>query len=381
MPTNQQRALLQLVREVSRRQIAPRAQHHVPGDAFPAELFALLAELDLLGLPFSSDDGGLGQPTTVVCQVLTELSQAFLAVGLGTWVHLLATRIVADHASSSLRHEVLPQLITGEWLAAHALTVSTTASAASRSMQVTRDGDGYVLNGALSDVAYAGQADCYVLLGRLSDRPGDGGTMLLVTADTAGLDCALSGSDATIHGAAAGPLTCRDVRVPAHHRIGAEGDGGRIAADAVDLAHLGVAACAVGLARAALQVALTGVRASGRDGPPADGRSDVAGTIADLAAAVEAADALCERAAAADEAGRPVAALAAMARIVATRTAIEVTERTADIHERAGSTGPGVVDRYRLEAAALHLVDGGDNAARRALVGEVVGDLDEDDER
>jgi alkylation response protein AidB-like acyl-CoA dehydrogenase len=377
MPTNQQRALLQLVREVSRRQIAPRAQHHVPGDAFPAELFALLAELDLLGLPFSSDDGGLGQPMTVVCRVLTELSQAFLAVGLGTWVHLLATRIVADHASPALRHEVLPQLIAGEWLAAHALAVPTAAP----SIRLIRDGDGYVLNGALADVAHAGQADCYVLLGRLSDRPGDGGTMLLVAADAAGLDCALSASDPTIHGAAAGRLTCRDVHVPADHRLGAEDDGGRIAADAVDLAHLGVAACAVGLARAALQVALTGVRASGREGSPADGRSDVAGTIADLAAAVEAADALCERAAAADEAGRPVAALAAMARIVATRTAIEVTERTVGLHEVIDPAAPAAVDRYRREAAALHLIDGGDNAARRALVGEVVGDLDEHDER
>lgn len=376
MPTNQQRALLQLVREVSRRQIAPRAQHEVPGDAFPAELFALLAELDLLGLPFSSDDGGLGQPTTVVCQVLAELSQAFLAVGLGTLVHLVASRIVADHASPSLRHAVLPQLIAGEWLAAHALAVPTAAP----SIQLTRDGDGYVLNGALADVAHAGQADCYVLLGRLSDRAGDGGTMLLIAADAAGLDCSVSGSDATRRVVAAGPLICRDVRVSADHRLGAEGDGGRIAADAVDLAHIGVAACAVGLARAALQVALTGVRVSGRDGSAGNGRSDVADRIADLAAVVEAADALCERAADADDAGRPVAALAAMARIVATRIAIEATEHIARIPDVAGPAA-GVVDRYRREAAALHLADGGDNAARRALVGEVVGDLDEDDER
>jgi alkylation response protein AidB-like acyl-CoA dehydrogenase len=108
---------------------------------------------------------------------------------------------------------------------------------------------------------------------------------------------------------------------------------------------------------------------------------DALGTIADLAAAIEAADALCERAAVADEAGRPVAALAAMARIVATRTAIEVTERTAVVHDLLGATAGSADSRYRREAAALHLVDGGDHAARRALVGEVVGDLDEDDER
>jgi alkylation response protein AidB-like acyl-CoA dehydrogenase len=205
--------------------------------------------------------------------------------------------------------------------------------------------------------------------------------MLLVAADADGLTCTPSGTQVTIHPTAAGPLTCRDVRVHASHRLGPEGDGARIAADAVDLAHLGVAACAVGLARAALQAALTGVRAPGRDRSPVDGRFDAVGTIADLAAAIEAADALCERAAVADEAGRPVAALAAMARIVATRTAIEVTERTAAVHDLVGATAGSADGRYRREAAALHLVDGGDHAARRALVGEVVGDLDEDDER
>lgn len=379
MPTNQQRALLQLVREVARRQIAPRAHHHLRGDDFPTELFALLAELDLLGLPFSSDDGGLGQPTTVVCQVLSELSEAFLAVGLGTWMHLLATRVVAEHASSSLRDEVLPQLIAGEWLAAHAFGLPTRRSLGAASLGLERDDDGYVLNGTLTDVAYTGQADCYVLLGRLAGSTADGGTLLLVAADAAGLDSTRSEAVATIHGAATGPLTCRDVRVPVHHRLGAEGDGARIAAEAVDLAHLGVAACAVGLARASLQAALTDVRASGRDGSQLTGRSDVADVIADVAAAVEAADALCERAAVADEDGHPVAALAAMARVVATRTAIEAAERATDVHALVGSTRVVAADRYRLEAAALHLVDGGDGAARRALVSEIVGEVDDDE--
>lgn len=373
---NRQRALLQLVREVSRRQLAPRAQRHTPGDAFPSELFALLAELDLLGLPFASDDGGLGQPTTVVCQVLAELSQAFLAVGLGTWMHLLATRIVADHASSALREEVLPQLIAGEWLAAHALEGPSTAQ-----LQVERDGEAYVLNGVLSDVAYAGQADCYVLVGRVPGASAAAATMVLVPATSSGLSCGLPPAGAASSAAAAGPLTCRDVRVPTHHRLGAEGDGARIAADGVDIAQLGVAACAVGLARAALQSILVDVRATGVDGTAPDGGPHPAATVADLIAAVEAADALCERAAAADEAGSPVNALAAMARLVATRTAMQVADRAVEIHRVAGHTAPDAVDRYRLEAAGLHQVDGGDGAARRALAGEVVGELDDDDER
>jgi alkylation response protein AidB-like acyl-CoA dehydrogenase len=366
MATNQQRALLQLVREVSRRQIAPRSRRHVPGDAVPAEVFALLAELDLLGLPFSSDDGGLGQPTTVVCQVLTELSQAFLAVGLGTWVHLLATRIVADHAAAPLRRSVLPQLIAGEWLAAHVLPVASSAAIPAPSIRLHRERDHYVLNGALHDIAHAGQADWYVVLGRLSDRPGDGGTMVLLAGDSAGLDGAVAGSGPMTH-SVPGPLTCRDVRVPIDHRLGAEGQGGSIAAEAIAVAHVGVAACAVGLARAALQASVAAVRS-------VDARGGALAALADLAAAVEAADALCERAAVAEDAGRSAAALGAMARIFATGTAVAVTERAVDVGHVGGTAVSRDVERYRAEAAALHRTDG---AARRALVGEVVGDLDD----
>jgi alkylation response protein AidB-like acyl-CoA dehydrogenase len=373
MPSRQQRALLQLVREVSRRQIAPRAQRHVAGGAFPAEIFALLAELDVLGLPFAIDDGGMGQPTTIVRQVLTELSEAFLAVGMGTCVHLVATGIVADHAHGALREEVLPQLITGEWLAAHGLPVIP--DSAGPPLRIVRDGDGYVVDGAVTGVTCAGQADCYLVLGRMSDESSDAGTMLLVTAGSDGLEASVDAA-AMGHPVSVGTLRCREVFVPSDHRLGGERQAASIVDKLLDDVHLGVAACAVGLARAALRAAIACVRVHA--GSAADAR-DLGSTIGESAAAVEAADALCERAAAACDDGRPVPGLTAMARIVACDTASTVTERAATVHRGTVCAAGATLSRYRREAAALRLIDGGDDVARLVVGREMVGDVNDDE--
>jgi alkylation response protein AidB-like acyl-CoA dehydrogenase len=370
MASRQQRALLQLVREVSRRRIAPRAQRHVPGAPFPAEVFALLAELDLLGLPFAVDDGGLGQPTTVVRRVLTELSEAFLAVGLGTCVHLLATGVVADHADEALREQVLPQLIAGEWLAAHGLQV--TPGGAGPSLHIERNGDGYVVDGAVPGVTYAGQADCYIVVGHMADGSSDDGTILLVTADSAGLEASIDDAVAG-HPVVIGTLRCREVFVPSSRRLGAERQAAGIVDELLDDVHLGVAACAVGLARAALHAATTCVRVHGSGSQV----RHLIATVGEMAAAVEAADALCERAAAVCDDGRASPGLTAMARIVACDTATRVTEHAAAVHRGATCAAGGTLSRYRLEAAALGLLDGGDDVARLAVGRELVGDVDD----
>lgn len=368
--TREQQALLQLVREVSRRQIAPRAQHHQDAGSFPAELFALLAELDLLGLPFATDDGGGGQPLTLVCQVLSELSRAFLAVGLGASVHLLATRLVAEHAAPEVRREVLPRLVAGEWLATCQLAEPDDAPGAVPT-PAARDGDSYVLNGPTPPVSHAGQADCYVLF--CSAARADASTALLVPADTPGLS-----TPKPDDGSRTATLWCRELRVPVSHRLGDDGDGRAIALDALDVGRIGVAACAVGLARAALHAAISGVRSHRALGGTPVAIERYALRVADLTAATEAADALCQRAASAADAGDPVTALSSMAGVVATRTAVDVATAAAEICDDAGNPSEYPVRRYRRDAQALDGVDGDVGWQRRLLARDIIGGPDDE---
>lgn len=342
---------MQLVREVSRRQIAPRAAHHEHARTFPAELFALLAELDLLGLPFDPADGGGGHPTTVVSQILTELSQASLAVGLGTAVHLLATGVVSDHAGPALRDEVLPRLVAGEWLASCPLAVDGPGGFGPRSV---RYGDDWLVNGSVAGVTHAGDADCYVLFCAVDGTASDV-VALLIPGDAVGLE--RSG---------VGRLTFRDLRVPGSALLGAVGDGREIASGVVTQGRIGVAACAVGLAHAALRLTVSTVRAMGA-------ARETVTRLADLGVAVEAAEALCQRAAAELDAGRPIGRVARMAELMATGTARDVAAHAGDVVGDVSEAPDDVAKRYLRQATALERIGGSRQHRRLAIARELIG--------
>jgi hypothetical protein len=375
--TQEQQALLHLVREVSRRQIAPRAERHESEGTFPADLFALLAELDLLGLPFATEDGGGGQPTTVVCQVLAELSRAFLAVGLGASVHLLSAGVVSRHASAEVRADVLPRLISGEWLAAYSLSEAESGSdAAALTTRAERDGDSYVVNGTKAWVTHAGQADCYVMFCRTSAHRTGGITALLVPAGVGGLEFPAPERKLGLRASPTGQIVCHDVRVPVQYRLGQEGEGFNIAMAALDSGRLGIAACAIGLSRAALHAAIAYARSRKQFGQPIGAFQGVAFTVADMASAIESADALCQRAAAAYDAGRPATTLAAMAKLTATDTAMRVTDSALQIHGGVGYTTAYPVERYLREAKVLQLVEGTNQIQRLVIARDLLGRLD-----
>jgi alkylation response protein AidB-like acyl-CoA dehydrogenase len=377
MRTQEQQALMHIVREVSRRQIAPRAAQHEADGTFPAELFALLAELDLLGLPFAPEDGGGGQPTKVVCEVLAELSRSYLAVGLGASVHLLATGAVANHAARDVRADVLPRLISGEWLAAYSLSEPDSGSdAASLTTKAERDGDTYVLNGTKAWVTHAGLADCYVMFCRTGSHRTRGITALLVPAGIEGLEFPPAERKLGLQSSPTGQIVCRDARVPVRYRLGEEGDGFGIAMAALDSGRLGIASCAIGLSRAALHAAIAYARERRQFGQPIGAFQGISFKVADMASDIEAADALCQRAADARDAGRPTTTLAAMAKLVATDTAMRVTDAALQIHGGAGYTSAYPVERYLREAKVLQLVEGTNQIQRLVISRNVMGNLD-----
>lgn len=364
----EQRDLLDVVRAYAAKQVAPRADAAERAGTFPAELFQGLAAMDLMGLGVAEEHGGSAQPATVVLRVVEELSRAFLAVGLGLSVHNLATWAVERYAADDVRKEVVPRLAAGEWLGAYSLSEPGSGSdAAALTTRARRDGTDYVLNGTKAWVTGAGHAGCYVVMCRTGEDKVRGISALLVPADTPGLSFAPAERKMGMRSSPTGQLVFSGARLPARNLLGEEGGGFAIAMGALEGGRLGIAACAVGLASAALEAAVGYAREREQFGQPIGQFQGVAFLLADMATGIEAARALTLEAADRRDLGLPHGRLAAMSKLTATDTAMAVTTDAVQVFGGNGYTADYPVERWFREAKVLQIVEG-TNQIQRVVI-------------
>ncbi len=364
----EQRELLDLAREFAVRELAPRAAADEAAATFPADLFRRLAASDLMGLPFDSEYGGSGQPYAVYLRVVEELARGFLAVGLGLSVHTLATWAVATFASDEVRKTWLPRMTSGELLGAYSLSEPGSGSdAAGLTTRAVRDGDDYVVNGTKAWVTHGGEAGFYVLMCRTGEEGSRGISALLVPADTPGLSFAPPERKMGLRSSPTRQLIFDDARVPTHHLLAEEGHGFRIAMAALDGGRLGIAACAVGLAQAALDQSLSYAAEREQFGRPIADFQGIGFLLADMATGVEAARALYLEAADRRDLGQPYARMAAMAKLFASDHAMRVATDAVQVHGGYGYVTDYPVERYLREAKVLQIVEG-TNQVQRVVI-------------
>lgn len=368
LPTDEARDLLELVRDLCRREIAPAAAEGEHAGHFPRDTFALLSRSGLLGLPYAEEFGGGGQPYEVYLQVLEEVAAARLTVGLGISVHSLACHALAEFGGKEQRAEHLPAMLGGQLLGAYCLSEPASGSdAASLRTRAVRDGADWVLEGTKAWTTHGGVADFYTVLARTGGEGAHGISAFLVPGDADGLSAAAPERKMGMSGSPTAQVHFDGVRVPDARRIGEEGQGFSIALSALDSGRLGIAACAVGLAQAALDEALQYARQRRQFGRPLADFQGLRFTLADMATAVEAGRALCLAAARLRDSGRPFARQAAMAKLFCTDTAMRVTTDAVQLLGGYGYTADFPVERYMREAKVLQIVEG-TNQIQRAVV-------------
>ena len=364
----EQRELLELVRAFAVNEVAPRAAADEEAARFPADLFAQLGGMDLMGLPFDPEYGGSGQPFGVYLRVVEELSRAFLAVGLGLSVHTLATWAVATYASDELRKEWLPRMVSGELLGAYSLSEPGSGSdAAGLSTRAVRDGDSYVINGTKAWVTHGGEAGFYVLMCRTGEEKTRGISALLVPADAPGLSFAAEERKMGMRSSPTRQLIFEDARVPARNLLAEEGKGFAIAMSALDGGRLGISSCAVGLAQAALDQSLRYSAEREQFGQPIADFQGIGFLLADMATSIEAARALYLEAADRRDLGQPYGRLAAMSKLFATDAAMKTAIDAVQIHGGYGYVTEYPVERYMREAKVLQIVEG-TNQIQRVVI-------------
>ncbi|MFF9185328.1 acyl-CoA dehydrogenase family protein [Streptomyces misionensis] len=374
LPTDEARDLLALVREIARREIAPKAAEEEDAGRFPREVFTLLSESGLLGLPYGAEYGGGDQPYEVYLQVLEELAAARLTVGLGLSVHTLASYALATYGTKQQQVEHLPAILGGGLLGSYCLSEPSSGSdAASLRTKAVREGDDWVIDGTKAWITHGGVADFYTVMARTGEDGPRGITAFLVPGDAPGLSAAAPEKKMGMKGSPTAQVHFDGVRVGDERRIGEEGQGFTIALAALDSGRLGIAACAIGVAQAALDEAVAYATERRQFGRPVADFQGLRFMIADMATQIEAGRALYLAAARLRDAGKPFAKQAAMAKLHCTDTAMKVTTDAVQILGGYGYTADFPVERLMREAKVLQIVEGTNQIQRMVIARHVAG--------
>ena len=366
--------LIELAREIADKELRPAVDAAERDGTFPREAFRTLGRAGLLSLPYPERWGGGGQPYALYLEVVEELARAWLTVGMGVSVHTLTCFPLACYGTDEQRDRWLPGLLSGELLGAYCLSEAHSGSdAAALATRAVKQGDEYQVDGVKAWISHAGQADFYTLFARTSGDPSGpdrarGISCLHVPAATDGVSAAPAEHKMGMRGSITAQMRFEGARVPADHLLGEEGKGFGIALAALDAGRLGIAACATGLAQAALDTAVGYARERQQFGKPIIEFEGVAFMLADMATAVEAARALYLAAARRKDAGQEFRAQAAMAKLLATDTAMRVTIDAVQVLGGYGYVADFPAERYMREAKVLQILEG-TNQIQRLVIG------------
>lgn len=372
LPTEEAVALLELTTELAEKELAPRVDEYEDAHRFPREVFRVLGRCGLLGLPYPEEYGGGGQPYEVYLQVVEELARHWLAVGIGVSVHTLSCHALAYYGDEQQKRRWLPGMLGGELLGAYGLSEPAHGSdAAHLTTRAVRDGDDYVVDGTKAWITHGGEADFYTVLVRTGEPGARGISALLADARTPGLSAAPPERKMGLRSSTTAQVRFESARIEAARRLGPEGQGFTIAMDALDAGRLGIAACAVGLAQAALDAAVAYARERVQFGKPIIEHDGVGFLLADMATRLEVGRAGYLAAARLRDRGLPSARQAAAVKLFCTDAAMQTALDAVQVLGGYGYTTDFPVERYLREAKVLQIVEGTNQIQRRVIAREL----------
>ncbi|WP_033217487.1 acyl-CoA dehydrogenase family protein [Kitasatospora phosalacinea] len=367
LPTEEAADLIALTRDLADRELATKVASHEKEERYPEGLFALLGQAGLLGLPYPEEFGGGGQPYEVYLQVLEELASRWAAVAVATSVHTLACHPLTAYGTPEQRERWLPRMLAGELVGGYSLSEPNAGSdAAALTCRAEPVEQGYRITGTKAWITHGGKADFYALFARTAPGP-HGVSCFLAPGRVEGLTF---GPPEEKMGLNAVPTTAAywdGALLERDRLIGAEGQGLPIAFSALDSGRLGIAACATGLAQAALDHAVAYANERTTFGRRIVDHQGLGFLLADMAAAVDSARATYLDAARRRDLGRPFSRQASVAKLVATDAAMKVTTDAVQVLGGYGYTRDFPVERYMREAKIMQIFEGTNQIQRLVI--------------
>ena len=366
---DEQRALVQMVREFADEVARPAAADYEERSEDPAPLYKQLAELELTGIPYPEEYGGGGQPYLTYLLVIEELARAYLPFTIGLSVHTLCAFAVSEFGTEELKKDVLSRLCSGEWFGAYSLSEPNSGSdAAALSTKAVRSNGSYRLTGSKVFCTRGNEADAVLLMARTGDEGARGVSAFIVEKGTDGFGGSKKEDKMGWRSSPTWMLQLDDAEIPASRLVGEEGQGFRIALASLDSGRLGIAASSIGLAQAAFDAALAFTLEREQFGKPVAHNQGVQFMLADMSTQIEAGRRLYRHAAALRDAKQDYSVAAAQAKLFCSDVAMKVTTDAVQLHGGYGYITEYPAERYMREAKALQIVEG-TNQIQRYVIG------------
>lgn len=368
--TEEQEQIRDMARDFAQEVLAPGAAARDRAHAFPREELTQMGELGFLGMLVPEADGGSETGMLAYALALEEIAAADGACSTIMSVHSSVGCVpILKYGTEDQKARFLPKLASGEWIGGFALTEPQAGSDASfLKTRARRDGDHYVIDGAKQFITSGKNGKVIIVFAVTDPEAGKKGiSAFIVPTDTPGYQVVSVEHKLGQHSSDTCALAFTDMRVPVENRLGAEGEGYRIALANLEGGRIGIAAQAVGMARGAYQAALAYARERITFGKPIADHQAIAFKLADMATQIDAGRLLVHRAARLREAGMPCLTEASMAKLFASEMAEKVCSAAIQIHGGYGYLNDYPVERIYRDVRVCQIYEGTSEVQRMVI--------------
>ncbi len=367
--TAEQRAFQDMARDFATAEMAPHAAKWDEESVFPIETLRHAAGLGLAGIYCNPEHGGSGLGRLDATIVFEELAAACVSTAAYLSIHNMTAWMVDRFGDDTQRQRWLPDLVSCARFASYCLTEPGSGSdAASLKTRAVRDGEHYVVNGSKAFISGGGVSDLYLVMLRTSGEGADGISCIVIEKETPGLSFGAQEKKLGWHSQPTAAVMFEECRVPVANRLGAEGDGFKIAMQGLDGGRLNIGACSIGGARAAMEHARDYMLERRQFGKPLSEFQALQFKLADMATDLEAARLMVRQGAAMLESGDPEATMAcAMAKRFATDAGFRVCDQALQLHGGYGYLRDFPIERF-LRDVRVHQILEGTNEIMRLII-------------
>lgn len=367
--------LQKMYQEFADKEVKPFAQEVDEKEEFPINTVKKLAKYGFMGIPFPKKYGGQGADNLAYAMAVEELSKVCGTTGVIVSAHTsLCAAPIYEFGTEEQKQKYLTPLAKGEKLGAFGLTEPNAGTdAAGQQTTAVLDGDEYILNGSKIFITNAGYAETYIVMAMTDKSKGTRGiSAFIVEKGTEGFSIGKQEHKLGIKGSATCELIFENCRIPKENLLGKEGKGFGIAMKTLDGGRIGIAAQALGIAQGAIDETVSYVKERRQFGKPISYFQNTQFQVADMSTKTEAARLLVYKAAKAKDRGVAYSLEAAMAKLYASETAMEVTTKAVQLHGGYGYTREYPVERMMRDAKITEIYEGTSEVQRMVISANVL---------